>query len=450
MKNLKKLLRIIAVGAVVMAGLGGCVSAPPSVGVQVTRGEAIIANPPLLGAGILEVKNLAVTPFAVPDGAVMTLTYDLAGLAGIGRATVDKAFSDARTLTAAAGNDVAAIQATLRVYPGGGDATVVLTVANGLARGSATLADVLKIVHPGVATAYADSKAALDSVAGTLSGNAGNVIRATGQFTLVDAGAADAVFRGEVTAASAKDSTHEASKDEVVRDADGNTVKDEKGNTLYQTITWTIYDREVSLAFSYGVERANGAAIGPRQNKSGNRGDVSNSNNDGGSRSSLQDPASLIQSIPEIRMESLSREVASYETREPVSLEALEQELAKDQAQRSRIGSKATTEYRKLEPLEKEHKALKARFKEADALVKQNNSPSYQSARTAYGSMYRDSGSFAAGYNEAVMAEVMGNLEEAVSLMSALYDATKNPKAANDLNRLKRDLREKEVLQELQ
>jgi hypothetical protein len=445
MKTFTQFLGIIAIGAVIMAGLGGCASAPPTVWVQVTRAEAKITNPPLLGEGMLDVKKLAVQPFTVPDTAVMALTYDFAEIAHISAGEVDKAFGDVKALTTAAGNDVAAIQATLKTYPGAGDAAGVLATANKLAGGSATTDEVLKIVNPGVAVAYAESKGLLGTVAKTLTGDAENSIKATGRFTLVDADAADAVFRGEVTTITAEDGTHEESKKEYVTDANGTLVRDEKGRFVEQTISWMVYDRNVSLAFGYGVERAaDGIPIGRRLEKSGQAKDQKNENNNGESRSDLKDFLSLVQGIA--KLGSLSREVAPYETTEKVTLESLELELTKDKAQRSRIGSRQTEENRTLEPLEKEHKAFKARFKEADALAEQRN---YQGARTAYGSIYKESGSFGAGYNEAIMAEAAGNLDEAISLMSALSNATKNPKAGNDLTRLKRDLREKQVLKEL-
>jgi hypothetical protein len=376
------------------------------------------------------------------------LTYDLAAIDKISSDEVEKAFSDAQALTIAAGTDVAAIQATLKVYPGSSssNAAGVLTVANKLASGTATIADVIGIVNPKVGLAYSQSRSLLDTVAKSLTGEATNVIRATGQFTLAAEDAADAVLRGEITAVKAEDSTHTDSKQEFVKDANGKTVLDANGRMIQRTITWMVYDRKVSIDFSYGVERANGTPIGSKQAKFGEAEDHSNEKNNNEGKNDLKDFLALVQSIPALKLGSLSREVASYETTEAVSLESLEQEVAKDKAQRARIGSRQTTENRTLEPLEDQHKAFKARFKEADELAKQNN---YLGARSAYGSVYKESGSFAAGYNEAIMAEAAGSLEEAVSLMSALYDATKDSKAQSELTRLQRDLREKQALEKL-
>jgi hypothetical protein len=449
MKTLHNFLGVIATGAVIMTGLAGCASAPPTVGVPVTRAEARITNPPILGAGILEVKTLAVAPFTVSDAGVMALTYyyALMGRPSIDSNEVEKAFNATKALMSSAGTDVAAIQATLQAYPGSsGEAAGVLTIANKMVNGSATTIEVLRIVHPGVAAAYTESRDFHETVAGALTSEATNVIRATGKFTLAAADAADAVLRGELAAIKVDIGTHELSKKQYARYPNGEYVRDSMGRNVYETVTWTVYDEKVTLEFSYGVESADGTPIGPKQRKSGEAEDHSNEGGTGESTSDLKNFLTLAQSIVALKLEDLSREIASYETTEPISLEALEQEVAKDKAERARIGSRQTTENRTLEPLGSEHKAFSTRFKEADDLAKQGN---YQGARAAYGSVYKESDSFAAGYNEAIMAEAAGSLEEAVSLMSALYDATKDSKVQSELTRLQRDLREKQALEKL-
>jgi hypothetical protein len=92
--------------------------------------------------------------------------------------------------------------------------------------------------------------------------------------------------------------------------------------------------------------------------------------------------------------------------------------------------------------LEKESsggRALKARMKEADALVKAGN---VKAAQEAYAQIYAETGSLAAGYNAAILAQPLYGLDAAISRMSSLANATGYGKAHTALARLERFRRE--------
>jgi hypothetical protein len=86
------------------------------------------------------------------------------------------------------------------------------------------------------------------------------------------------------------------------------------------------------------------------------------------------------------------------------------------------------------------------RMKEAEELVKGG---SYKDALAAYQAVYAGNGNFAAGYNAALMIEILGDLPGAIDAMSVLASASGNPKAANELNRMRRSLADKQALGEL-
>jgi TolB-like protein len=84
-------------------------------------------------------------------------------------------------------------------------------------------------------------------------------------------------------------------------------------------------------------------------------------------------------------------------------------------------------------------------MKDALALVK---SGSYRPALTRYQAIYSASGEFAAGYNAAIMAEVLGEMNNAIALMGSLYDDTGNPKARTELERMRSTLSDAMIVEE--
>jgi hypothetical protein len=438
--------------------LAGCASAPPpTVRVKDTKAQVAIVHQPKLGKGILEVKRMAITPFTGSDAVIMSMTYYFAG---VSVAVVDKAFNDTRSLIAARLRDINANQTTLRAYPGGTDNTVVSITAQKLADGSATNDEVLAIVSPPVFAAYTEAKSLINTVIQTLTDEAKKNIQSTGNFTLVNVNEADGVFKGEVTGATAQDGTQQekyyetVKRTETVKNADGTVMTDQNGNPVTREFSEqversrTVYDRTVSLAFSYRIERAKGGTLIGKQDKSHKADDSTKGTNNG--PSALKSAASMV--MAGTNLSSLKEEVASYQTTETWPLEQLEKELAQDKTLKARfkdadaikVALIDTTESSTLESIEKEVakiKGVKERFNAADALVKDSN---YSEARTAYGSIYQETGSVAAGYNEAVMVRAQGNLDEAISLMSGL--AAKSRKAASDLAQMQNIRSAKEIL----
>lgn len=98
-----------------------------------------------------------------------------------------------------------------------------------------------------------------------------------------------------------------------------------------------------------------------------------------------------------------------------------------------------TTEHRSLE----KDVAKDPRMEEADRLVKDD---AYGQALALFASVYAETGNFAAGYNAAVLTEILGDLPAAIGMMDALGSATGNPKAAKEAERMRRTLAEQERL----
>ena len=92
-----------------------------------------------------------------------------------------------------------------------------------------------------------------------------------------------------------------------------------------------------------------------------------------------------------------------------------------------------TTEHRALE----KDAAKDPRMEEADALVKDG---AYDRALGVYTAVYAETGNFAAGYNAAVLTEILGDLPAAIDMMGALGSATGNAKAVRERVRMIRTL----------
>jgi ribosomal protein L28 len=223
-------------------------------------------------------------------------------------------------------------------------------------------------------------------------------ISGTGKFTLVEynrykpgSGLADAVFTGTVTAYTVQNTSHQ--EERTQRTSDGNL----------RDVKVTVYDRNVSLEFTYRVIRDRDGAVvrnGERR--------VSCTASDSNEKSSeLESGVNLAKRAAESALSSFNREVAPW----------------------------SSTEHLKLEKETSKDRALKARMKEATALVKAG---SVKAAQETYANIYTETGSLAAGYNAAILTLPLYGLDKAVSLMSSLLNDTGYPKARAELSRLER------------
>jgi hypothetical protein len=102
-----------------------------------------------------------------------------------------------------------------------------------------------------------------------------------------------------------------------------------------------------------------------------------------------------------------------------------------------------TTESRPLAADKKNSEQMK----EAEKLVKNGN---YRAAQKLYNEIYKQTGSFAAGYNETILTEALDGLPQAISLMKALsakmsskenlkYDLKMDDKIKKELIRMQND-----------
>ncbi|MDR2783771.1 MAG: CsgG/HfaB family protein [Treponema sp.] len=216
-----------------------------------------------------------------------------------------------------------------------------------------------------------------------------------GVFKIVEAvvyqpSAADAIFTGEVTNYTVQDGSHQVDR----------KTKDGK------IIQITIYDRKVSLGFTYRLIRGrDGVVIGSRNIT------VEASDSAQESAGALKLGVSMAMDAARARLGDFNRELAPWTSMEKLTLD---KETSKD-------------------------KVLKKRMKDAAALVKAGQ---YKAAQEAYATIYAETGSVAAGYNRALLAQPLDGLEAAISLMSGLYGATGYAKASVELARLRGFLNE--------
>jgi hypothetical protein len=236
-----------------------------------------------------------------------------------------------------------------------------------------------------------------------LTGAVRDIVLRTGRFTLVDAAEAarlrsaggnlaayaDGIVSGELIALRVRDSS------ERQKDLDGKTF-----------VVWT---RDVSIDFMYQISRTRDNSIAGQRRKSDQT--VSTSYD---SRSDLEDPFILARRLIGYQLAGLAREIAPWTVRE-----------------------------RRTLAREAENKAVKPRMKAAERLVKAGQ---YRPAMNVFSAVYAETGSFAAGYNEAVLAEIVEGLPQGIALMSGLARASANPKAAAELERMRRSLAEAEAV----
>jgi hypothetical protein len=216
-----------------------------------------------------------------------------------------------------------------------------------------------------------------------------NKIGELGTFSMVDystyqKGTVDAVFTGEVTNFTVNDTSR----------------KVERKNKEGQTVQVTIYDRKVSLGFTYRLIRdRDGEVLGS---------DTLNisATDSNENASELNSAAGMAFNALPGNLRDFNKKLVPWTSSEKL---VLDKETSKD-------------------------KALKTRMKEAAALVKAG---SYKAAQEEYAKIYAETNSLAAGYNQAILAQPLEGLEAAISLMSTLQSATGYRKAAVEVERLR-------------
>ncbi|GHV89135.1 hypothetical protein AGMMS50267_14950 [Spirochaetia bacterium] len=234
-----------------------------------------------------------------------------------------------------------------------------------------------------------------------LTGAVTDAILGTRAYTMIDSGmlsrldqsqyatVVDAYMIGEVTLLKITDSDYS----EPVKNADGTT-----GFKMMRR-------RIADLEFTYRLIRAADGSIISQIKKTGTCKDVSPDGR------ALRDEFDMVKEIISDELEYLNRDIAPW----------------------------TIIEYRTLES----EKPKSPNMKEAAALVKQR---SYIQARDRFITIYEETGSFAAGYNAALVTEIAGDLQGGMERMAALSSATGNPKAAQELARMKRTQAEIDAL----
>jgi hypothetical protein len=211
----------------------------------------------------------------------------------------------------------------------------------------------------------------------------------TGKFILIDyadiarlektgeniADHVDAIFSGRINRIASKDRSE--------------SYKDKTGKIHYT------YYREVSFELSYMLKRAgDGAIIGQ----------------------AVREDAVTVSSAERSGLDSVYDIVTAMATKQAAYLKRY---IAPWQIAEKRVFEEDTMK----DP----------RMKQAKAMLKEK---SFHSAFTMYTNIYQDSLNFAAGFNAALCAEVLGDVAGAATLMRQLWEDTGNPKARTELARM--------------
>jgi hypothetical protein len=214
-------------------------------------------------------------------------------------------------------------------------------------------------------------------------------IQDTGKFTLVDyteitrlekageniADYVDAIFSGTVSRFDAEDRSE--------------SYQGYGGKTSYS------YYRDVNLEFSYILKRAGDGVIIGQAIREDTATEYSSE------KSGLPAAYDIAKTIAVKQLNYLKRDIAPWQIAEKRIFE--------------------------------EDKMKDPRMKNAKTMLKEK---SFRSAYTLYTNIYKDSLNFAAGFNAAICTEILGNIEEAATLMQQLWEDTGNPKAQTELARL--------------
>ncbi|ULQ59484.1 hypothetical protein K7I13_13570 [Brucepastera parasyntrophica] len=170
-------------------------------------------------------------------------------------------------------------------------------------------------------------------------------------------------------------------------------------------------ERVVTLDFTYRFIRADNGRIISQVTKSGTASDRKEDTDILNVRTSLMSELDLVRMIINDELALFSREIAPW----------------------------TAVEHRYFE----KDKTKDPRMKEADTLVKNG---SYADAREIFSEVYAENGNFAAGYNAALLTELLGNTGGAIALMQDLYTSTGDSKAKSELDRMTESLKDEETL----
>ena len=243
-----------------------------------------------------------------------------------------------------------------------------------------------------------DNSALQKEVASALTSSTLSRIQATRHFDLVSADEirrlqasnqsidtqVDALFTGKIDTLNVREYTEMVDR-----------YNPDTGGT-YQV---PVYNREVQLAFTYMFTRSrDGSIIGTATKRGQARSRNENAN-------SLETASQISLRVINDRLKDLHKDVAPY----------------------------TATEKRTLKDEKSKNKDLQNRMKSIFEYVKQKN---YKVALEGYLDTYKTYGNFAAAYNAAILYEAMGELQEAVSLLSNVFQNTGNPEASAEINRL--------------
>lgn len=220
------------------------------------------------------------------------------------------------------------------------------------------------------------------------------ILRGSKEFSIVKASALSASMAGGGDASSAADAfvSGEVSVSEC---SDESWVK--TGTASDGSVVGINYvDRKLSFEFAYRLIRVSDGSVLAEGTKSG-------SASYSGPRASAKDTYALAQEVFDSALPSIARQIAPYTVVERRYLEA-------DQAGDPRM-------------------------KEAAKLA---GKAEYARALDLYDGVYADSGNRAAGYNAAIVAELLGDLDGAIARMEGMVANGGGDKAAAELARMER------------
>jgi hypothetical protein len=205
----------------------------------------------------------------------------------------------------------------------------------------------------------------------------------------------DALFIGQITNVTVNNTSQQGS------------WKDKDGNVH----TYIDYNREVTVSFSYHLERTrDGSMLGPIQ-KSGR---ATSSARDDSSR--LQSATALTNKIIDDQLKYLNRDLVIY-----------------------------TITVNRVFVDKDPDKTLKEPMKAALAQVKAG---SYVAAHKAYLAIWESNQSVAAGINASILYEALGDTQTAANFMQQVVDETGSPKASIRLNELLGELAQAAAVEE--
>jgi hypothetical protein len=245
-----------------------------------------------------------------------------------------------------------------------------------------------------------------------LTGNANDLVTGTGHFTMVSASYIEDLRRQGESLPNHVDAllVGTIQNVEVKDDSKTSTSKNKDG----KEVTTTIYSREVKVEVQYKLERARDRSVVGTATKTGTAKD---SNKDRGELKSAREQlynTGVLQDLP--------KNLAPYKVIETRTL----------------MGDKG-------DKSDKERgKELNNEMKMASDVVKGKK---YRAALDMYMKIYDKYGSFAALYNASVMHEALNDIPEAIATMEKAAKETGNPDATEEVARLKKIVRDREVIQ---